>query len=69
MSVVGATGSVIVATRGAAGPGEVMVTVGGSRECLIAYSDHPLPRGTAVLVVEKRGPLTVYVQQWPDAVA
>ena len=64
VSPVGCVGSVIVATRGDAGPGEVLVTVRGSKEALLAWSDEPLARGTEVLIVEVRGPRTVVVEPW-----
>jgi membrane protein implicated in regulation of membrane protease activity len=63
-SLVGCVGSLIVATRGAAGTGEVLLTVRGSKEAYLAWSDEPLPRGTEVLVVDVRGPRTVVVQPW-----
>jgi membrane protein implicated in regulation of membrane protease activity len=63
-SVVGCVGSLIVATRGAAGTGEVLLMVRGSKEAYLAWSDEPLPRGTEVLVVDVRGPRTVVVQPW-----
>jgi membrane protein implicated in regulation of membrane protease activity len=63
-SLVGCVGSVIVATRGGAGTGEVLLTVRGSKEAYLAWSDEPLPRGTEVLVVDVRGARTVVVQPW-----
>ncbi|NJC73994.1 hypothetical protein HC031_30410 [Planosporangium thailandense] len=54
-SAVGRTGVLTVATRGAAGPGEVLVKIRGGSETYLAWSDEPLPRGTTVLVVESRG--------------
>ena len=65
-SVVGRVGALIVATRGDRGTGEVLVTVRGSREAFLAWSDEPLPKGAKVLVVEVRGPRTVVVEPWKD---
>ena len=64
VSVVGCVGSLIVATRGVAGAGEVLLKVRGSKEDL-AWSDQPLPRGTEVLVIDIRGARTVLVEPWP----
>jgi membrane protein implicated in regulation of membrane protease activity len=65
VSVVGRLGSLIVATRGAAGPGEVLLSVRGSKEAYLAWSAEPLPRGTEVLVIDIRGARTVVVEPWP----
>jgi membrane protein implicated in regulation of membrane protease activity len=67
ISVVGCVGSVIVATRGEAGAGEVLLNVGGSKEAYLAWSDQPLPRGTEVLVIDVRGARTVLVEPWPGS--
>ena len=64
VSVVGCVGSLIVATRGVAGPGEVLLNVRGSKEAYLAWSDQPLPRGTEVLVIDIRGARTVLVEPW-----
>lgn len=66
VSVVGCIGVVIVATRGAAGPGEVLVKIRGGSEAFIAWSPEPLPRGTTVLVIESRGKRTVDISEWTD---
>lgn len=63
-SAVGCVGKLIVATRGARGAGEVLVTLRGSKEAFLAWSDEPLPKGTEVLVVEDRGARTVVVEPW-----
>ena len=55
VSVAGCVGSLIVATRSVAGPGEVLLNVRGSKEAYLAWSDQPLPRGTEVLVIDIRG--------------
>jgi membrane protein implicated in regulation of membrane protease activity len=65
VSVVGCVGSLIVATRGAAGAGEVLLTLHGSKEAYLAWSEQPLPRGTEVLVTDIRGARTVQVEPWP----
>jgi len=63
-SAIGCVGRLIVATRGDRGTGEVLVTLRGSKEAFLAWSDEPLPKGTEVLVVEVRGPRTVVVEPW-----
>jgi membrane protein implicated in regulation of membrane protease activity len=63
--VVGRVGSLVVATRGGAGPGEVLLSVRGSSEAYLAWSAEPLPRGTEVLVIDTRGTRTVVVEPWP----
>ena len=64
VSPIGCVGSLIVATRGGAGAGEVLLTLRGAKESYLAWSDEPLPRGAEVLVVEVKGPRTVVVQPW-----
>jgi membrane protein implicated in regulation of membrane protease activity len=63
-AVIGRTGSVVLATRGAAGAGEVAVRIRGGLETYLAWSDDPLPKGAPVLVVGSRGPRTVEVVPW-----
>jgi membrane protein implicated in regulation of membrane protease activity len=63
-SGIGCVGKLIVATRGDRGAGEVLVTLRGSKEAFLAWSDEPLPKGTEVLVVEARGARTVVVEPW-----
>jgi membrane protein implicated in regulation of membrane protease activity len=65
-SAIGCVGVLVVATRGAAGPGEVLVKIRGGSEAYLAWSETPLPRGTTVLVVETRGARTVDVAEWDD---
>jgi len=65
-ALIGCIGRIIIATRGQAGPGEVMVSVRGGSEALIAWSAEPLPRGTTVLVIESRGHRAVDVSPWAD---
>jgi hypothetical protein len=66
VSLIGSIGVLTVATRGPAGPGEVLVKVRGGRECFIAWSSEPIPKGSTVLVVESRGSRTVDVTEWTD---
>ncbi len=63
-SAIGCVGILTVATRGARGAGEVLVTMRGSKEAFLAWSDEPLPKGAKVLVVEVRGARTVVVEPW-----
>ena len=65
-ALIGCIGRLTIATRGAAGPGEVLVRVRGGSESLIAWSAEPLPRGATVLVIESRGRRAVDVSQWDD---
>jgi hypothetical protein len=65
-SLIGSIGVVIVATRGPAGPGEVLLKVRGAREAYLAWSTEPIPRGATVLVIESRGARTVDVSEWED---
>lgn len=67
-SAVGCVGVLIVATRGAAGAGEALISVRGGSEAYLAWSDEPLPKGQTVLVVGTRGPRTVEVISWDDRV-
>ena len=66
VSMVGCVGSLIVATRGDAGAGEVLLNVRGAKEAYLAWSDEPLARGTTVLVIDTRGARTVVVEPWPS---
>jgi hypothetical protein len=65
-SVVGCIGVLTIATRGQAGPGEVLVKIRGGSESFIAWSPAPLPKGTTVLVIESRGARSVDVSDWKD---
>ena len=65
-AVIGCTGELLIATRGPAGPGEVLVRVRGGSEAFLAWSDEPLARGATVLVVESRGTRQVDVIEWAD---
>ncbi|WP_460362572.1 hypothetical protein [Actinocorallia lasiicapitis] len=55
-----------VATRGAAGPGEVLVKIRGGSETYLAWSEQPLAQGTKILVFDSRGNRTVDVMEWSD---
>lgn len=59
--LVGTVGVLAVGTRGVAGPGEMLVRVRGGSEAFLAYSDEPIPKGAAVLVVEQRAGRGVFV--------
>ncbi len=65
-SLIGSIGVLIIATRGAAGPGEVLVKIRGGSEAYIAWSPEPIPRGSTVLVINNRGTRTVDVSAWID---
>ena len=65
-SAVGCTGTLIVATRGSAGPGEVLVKMRGGTEAYLAWSEQPLPKGARVLVFNSRGERVVDVMEWTD---
>jgi hypothetical protein len=61
---VGCTGRVIVATRGAEGPGEVLIKLRGGTEAYLAWSEQPLARGTEVLVYNTRGDRALDVMEF-----
>ena len=63
-SPVGCTGTLLVATRGGDGPGEVLVSMRGGTEAYLAWSEEPLARGSTVLVFDSRGERAVDVMQW-----
>ena len=54
-SLIGSIGVLLVATRGQAGPGEVLLKIRGGTEAYLAWSINPIPKGATVLVVENRG--------------
>ena len=66
VSAIGCIGVITIATRGKAGPGEVLVKIRGGSEAFIAWSPDPLPKGTSVLVIDERGSRTVDVSEWAD---
>jgi membrane protein implicated in regulation of membrane protease activity len=55
----------VVATRGDASAGEVLLNVRGTKEAYLAWSEQPLPKGAEVLVIGVRGARTVLVEPWP----
>jgi hypothetical protein len=63
---IGAVGRVLVATRGRNGSGEVMLTIGGVRECYIADSDGPIERGETVMVIDVAPHRHVTVVPWTE---
>ncbi|MFD8424720.1 hypothetical protein [Streptomyces sp. NPDC059466] len=65
-AVIGCIGELLVGTRGAAGPGEILVRVRGGSETFLAWSREPLPIGATVLVIESRGCREVDVIEWAD---
>jgi hypothetical protein len=65
-AVIGCTGTLLIGTRGPAGPGEVLVRVRGGTETFLAWSEDALPQGATVLVVESRGTRQVDVMEWTD---
>ena len=65
-SSIGRIGVLTVATRGADGPGEVLIRIRGGSEAFLAWSEKPLPKGATVLVVESRGARAVDVIEWED---
>jgi hypothetical protein len=65
-SPIGLAGRITIATRGPDGPGEVELRIRGGTESFIAYSDNPLSKGAAVIVLSTLGPRTVVVFPWDD---
>lgn len=65
-ALIGSIGVLSVATRGPAGPGEVIVKIRGGSEAYLAWSLIPIPKGAKVLVIETRGTRTVDVSEWTD---
>ncbi len=63
---IGQLGVLSVATRGDAGPGEVVISLRGSTETYLAWSDAPLARGLQVVVTDARGPRTLQVASFDD---
>jgi hypothetical protein len=66
-SVIGCTGRLVLATRGADGPGEVVIAVRGGTEVYIAWSEQPLARGTTVLAYATRGERALDVMEWAES--
>jgi hypothetical protein len=65
-SVIGCIGTLTIGTRGASGPGEVLVKIRGGTETFIAWSPEPLPKNASVLVIDSRGGREVDVSEWND---
>jgi hypothetical protein len=65
-SSIGRVGVLTVGTRGAAGPGEVLIKIRGGSEAFLAWSEKPLSKGATVLIVESRGRRAVDVIEWED---
>jgi hypothetical protein len=65
-SLIGSIGVLLIATRGQAGPGEVLLKIRGGTEAYIAWSVEPIARGRTVLVIESRGHRNVDVSEWSD---
>ena len=65
--LVGKVGRVVVRVRGGELPGEVVLTVAGSPETYLAYSDEEVPVGSQVLVVDVREARRVDVVPWQIA--
>ena len=55
LSPQGRVGVLLTGTRGADGPGEVLIRIRGGTETYLAFSESPIARGESVLVVESRG--------------
>jgi hypothetical protein len=67
-AVIGCTGVLHIGTRGADGPGEVVVRVRGGSEAFLAWSEQPLPAGATVLVIASHGARRLDVIEWADPV-
>ena len=65
-SSIGCVGVLTVGSRGADGPGEVLIKIRGGSETFLAWSDKPLPKGATVLVIDSRGARAVDVIEWED---
>ena len=65
-AVIGCTGVLVIGTRGAAGPGEILVRVRGGSESFLAWSDEALASGSTALVIGSRGSRQVDVIDWTD---
>ena len=65
-SLIGSIGVMLIATRGQAGPGEVLLKIRGGTEAYIAWSAEPIARGRTVLVIESRGHRNIDVSEWTD---
>ncbi|GAB3921060.1 hypothetical protein GCM10011575_16730 [Microlunatus endophyticus] len=61
---IGLVGTVVTATRGQDGPGEVEFPIRGGTEVFIARSEEPLAVGRTVLCVEVLGARSIVVAPW-----
>ena len=61
VEIVGSTGVVIVATRGTAGAGEVLLRHSGGSQTYLAWSEKPIEKGATGLVIGDLGGRTVSV--------
>jgi len=61
---IGLVGTVVTATRGQDGPGEVEFSIRGGTEVFIARSEEPLPVGSTVLCVDVLGARSIVVAPW-----
>lgn len=61
---IGCVGVLVLGTRGAKGPGEVLVSVRGGTETYIAWSQEPLAKDSTVLIIDSRGTRAVDVIEW-----
>jgi len=66
LSPQGRVGVLLTGTRGADGPGEVLIRIRGGTETYLAYSESPIAKGESVLVVESCGHRAVDVVAWVD---
>jgi hypothetical protein len=66
LTAVGRVGVLVVATRGTDGAGEVLLSLRGASESLLAWSDEPLAKGTHVMVIAVIASRTVRVVRAED---
>jgi hypothetical protein len=66
---IGCVGVLLLPTRGAAGPGEVLIKIRGGSEAFIAWSEKPLAKGATVLIIDSRGHRAVDVMEWAETPA
>jgi hypothetical protein len=66
-TIVGRTGTVVIAVRGGDRPGEVRIVVEGMAHYYLAYAATAIPAGAEVLVINDRGARHVDVEPWPTA--
>lgn len=66
LSPQGRIGVLLTGTRGAEGPGEVLLRIRGGTETYRAFSESPIAKGESVLVVGSLGHRAVDVVPWID---